>query len=365
MNNSFVIFAGGTGGHVLPAVAFGNYLLKLNKKCTIITDHRGKKFIKDYNGSIKIINASHLSGSFFFKILGLLKLFIGFIQALFFLIKHKPKVAISFGSYAAIPPSLVIILFKIFYKNYFYIHEQNSILGRSNKFFIKHVNKVFLNFDIGCDFNIMYNSKLIKVGLPTNELNSKKIYDKLFLKINKKFVIFVYGGSQGSLAILKCFDKLLSKFSNKDLNSIFFIIQCPKNYSGEFSKKISKYTNSFDISDFFYNLPEILEKTDLIISRCGAGTINDIINYKIPSILIPFPFSKDNHQNENAKILETKECGIILNQNNFDLFKAYNFTYKVFKDEKFKKYISNCFKQHKEINANKLMYESIKNEISK
>ena len=111
----------------------------------------------------------------------------------------------------------------------------------------------------------------------------------------------------------------MSKFSTKELNSIFFIIQCPKNYSGEFSKKISKYTNSFDISDFFYNLPEILEKTDLIISRCGAGTINDIIYHKIPSILIPLPSAKDNHQYENATFLSKQDCGIIMNQDNFDL----------------------------------------------
>ena len=76
---------------------------------------------------------------------------------------------------------------------------------------------------------------------------------------------------------------------------------------------------------FFIILPEILNNTDLIISRCGAGSINDIIHFKIPSILIPLPSAKDNHQYENALFISKKDCGILMDQNNFDLKKASNY----------------------------------------
>ena len=108
MNNSFVIFTGGTGGHVLPAVSFGNYLIKNGFKCVLITDIRGRKYAKLFKGEIKVINASHLSGNYNFKILALVKLLIGFFESLFLILTIKPRFTISFGSYASIPPSFVV-----------------------------------------------------------------------------------------------------------------------------------------------------------------------------------------------------------------------------------------------------------------
>ncbi len=66
MHNSFVIFSGGTGGHVLPAVFFGNYLISNGYRCVLITDNRGKKYSNQFKGKVKTINASHLTGGFFF-----------------------------------------------------------------------------------------------------------------------------------------------------------------------------------------------------------------------------------------------------------------------------------------------------------
>ena len=88
MLNLAVIFTGGTGGHVLPSVAFGNYLIDNGCKCILITDVRGKKYTNQFKGKVKTISASHLTGGFFFKIIGLAKLFMGFCQSFFFLLKR-------------------------------------------------------------------------------------------------------------------------------------------------------------------------------------------------------------------------------------------------------------------------------------
>ena len=111
-------------------------------------------------------------------------------------------------------------------------------------------------------------------------------------------------------------------------------------------------------------MPELLENTDLIISRCGAGTINDIIYYKIPSILIPLPTSKDNHQYENASFLSKQECGIIMGQDNFDSNKALNFIRQILKDNNKRKQIKEKLNQKIILDTNKLMLDLIKNEIS-
>ena len=112
-------------------------------------------------------------------------------------------------------------------------------------------------------------------------------------------------------------------------------------------------------------MPEILTKTDFIISRCGAGAINDIILFKIPSLLIPLPSAKDNHQYENALIISKRDCGIIIDQNNFDLNEASNYIKQILKENVKKTIITNKLKKIKILKTNELMLALIKNEISK
>ena len=78
MHNFVVIFTGGTGGHVLPSVSFGNHLIDNGYKCILITDARGQKYTNQFKGKVKTIKASHLTGGFFYKIVGFVKLLMGF-----------------------------------------------------------------------------------------------------------------------------------------------------------------------------------------------------------------------------------------------------------------------------------------------
>ena len=101
----------------------------------MLVDKRGYKYINNFNGKIHIINSSNLSGNFISKILGLFSLSYGFIQSLFITLYFKPNIAVSFGSYASFFPMLSCIIFKSILKTKLFIHEQNSILGRTNIIF--------------------------------------------------------------------------------------------------------------------------------------------------------------------------------------------------------------------------------------
>mgnify|MGYP001401009390 CR=1 FL=1 len=115
--NKILIITGGTGGHVIPALNFFNYLSNNSKNVFLITDNRGYKFIRNANKkNIIKIHSSHLTGNIIFKILGLIKLLIGFFQSLIIYIKLKPKTIISFGSYASFMPLICFVLFKFFLK---------------------------------------------------------------------------------------------------------------------------------------------------------------------------------------------------------------------------------------------------------
>ena len=364
MNKKIVLLCGGTGGHVLPSVYFGNFLIENGYNCVLITDKRGSKYTDQFIGKVKIISASHLTGTLIFKIIGTIKLLFGFLQSLLFLSFLRPKVAISFGSYASLPSSVAIIFINVITNIKFFIHEQNSIIGKTNKFLLKFSDKIFVNYEKNYNLKKEYIKKIHVVGLP---ISTKIINKSKFQPIpnpNNRFTIFLYGGSQDSMPILNCFEKILTNFSSEELNDIFFIIQCPDKYINDFEKKISKFNIKFLNKDFFYNINEILKISDLIISRCGAGTINDIIHFKVPSILIPLPSAKDNHQYENALIISKINCGIILDQNNFNLEKASNYIKLIF-TKKDRSIIIDKFNKIEILNTNKLMLNLIKDEKSK
>ena len=362
MNKKVLILSGGTGGHVIPAVNFGNYLINKKYICSIISDKRGKKFLNNFNGNVKIINSSHLSGNFFFKILGIIKLISGFFESIIYIVKDKPSIVISFGSYAALPPALIIIFIKKILHIKFYIHEQNSIIGRSNRFLLNFSEKVFLNYNIDFSPNDKNIKRFYHVGLPDNS-SKNNISNEDYDMIDKKnFNIFLYGGSQGSKYLIEYLESLIKKIEPRLIKKFFFIVQCPNNYRSKIIKELNTYNCKYFIKDFFNNIENILVKTNLIISRAGAGTINDIIKYKIPAALIPLPTAKDNHQYENTKLLINAKCAIVINENKDEVLKTINFINKIADNKD--SYIStkNNFLKIKTPNANKLMLDLIENE---
>ena len=147
MNNKILILSGGTGGHVIPSINFGNFLIKKGHECSLILDERGLKYSKFFNGKIYIIKSSHFSGNFLFKVKSIINLLLGLVQSLILIIKIMPKRCISFGSYATLMPLSVILFLKLFINIKIYIHEQNSVIGKVNLLFLPYAEYIFTNFN--------------------------------------------------------------------------------------------------------------------------------------------------------------------------------------------------------------------------
>ena len=225
--NNILIITGGTGGHVIPALNFFNYLNDNSKSAYLLTDNRGYKYISNSDKkNILKIYSSHLTGNFSFKLLGSIKLLIGFLQSLIIFIKLRPKTIISFGSYASFAPLVCFVFFKFSFKTKLYLHEQNSLIGQTNKFFSNKANKIFVNFDKEYPNLNKYKNKIFVVGLPQKIINKDFNYNQRENNNNINFLIFA--GSQGSLDILNFFSKLINEIKRlPNLKKINFIVQCP------------------------------------------------------------------------------------------------------------------------------------------
>jgi UDP-N-acetylglucosamine--N-acetylmuramyl-(pentapeptide) pyrophosphoryl-undecaprenol N-acetylglucosamine transferase len=357
--NKILIITGGTGGHVIPAINFFNYIKNNSNNVFLVTDNRGYKYISNTDKkNILKIYSSHLTGNISFKLLGLIKLLIGFLQSLIIYIKLRPKTIISFGSYASLTPLICFVFFKFFFKTKLYLHEQNSLIGQTNKLFSKQANKIFVNFDKEYPSLNKYRNKIFLVGLPQKQINENSNYKQRKNENNINFLIFA--GSQGSLDILNYFSKITNELK-KLLNSkkINFIVQCPKQMQNQIKNLLTNNNFNFQIKTFFNNFEDILNKTDIALCRSGAGTINDLINYKIPAIILPLPSSKNNHQFENAKILSDIGCAILADKDSKELDKILLFIRNVIDDKSFNNSLLDKYSKIKRYNTNLLMWEHI------
>ena len=302
--NLVIIAAGGTGGHVFPAVSVAKKLMEKGYDVLFSTDERGKKYLKEFaNKSIvyKINTKSRIKlyTSIIFSI----------IKSFIFLAFNRPSCIIGFGGYPSVP--FVFSGQALFVKTI--IHEQNAVFGKANAMLSKFADKILLSFDTPHK-----NNKYEYTGNPTR---FDDIYEKVVYSPCKKKTIFVMGGSQGASVmsgIVK--DAILSL--NKEITDNLFVYQQTR--KEDLEKVASDYKKSkinCQVADFFNNVDEIYTLSDLVISRSGASSIFEIIGFKRPSVLIPYKKSINGDQEANAKFMEEKKASIVLDENNLDFEK--------------------------------------------
>ena len=329
---NILISTGGTGGHVIPALALYDHY-RDNFTTFMTTDKRGLKFIDEKNYPCHIIDTPQISKNKLMLPINLILLFFKVFNSLFFLKKYKIDYLISTGGYMSLPLCVAakIINLKII------LFEPNMVLGKSNKLFLKYSTKVVCYTTNIINFPESFKSKIYLI----NPILRKKIYSNIEknLKVNHKVLkILIIGGSQGA----KFFDKKISNLIveiNKKIK-IFVIHQIVYKSSHSEIKNIYEENN---IDNFLFEFDDkIFDKfntIDLAITRSGASTIFELVELNIPFIAIPLPNSKDNHQYFNAKFYVDKDCCWLINQSEFENIEIKNFVKNLLinKDEILKK----------------------------
>ncbi len=322
MKKKILISTGGSGGHVMPAITIYDHL-KNHSDVMISTDQRGFKYLDDEKYKIFLIDTPRLN-RFILMPFSILVVFFLTLKSLSLLKREKINMLISTGGYMSLPLCLAAKILKI----KILLLEPNMIIGRANKFFLNFCEKI-----ITYDNNIInFPKKFLYKLIVLSPLLRKKYYERNYdLKKNKRFSVIVIGGSQGA----KIFDELLHQTFIK-ISKIrpLKVIHQTNEKNINLLKKLY-LTNKIEniVFKFDQNLDKLLKEADLCITRAGASSLAEISSLNIPFIAIPLPTSKDNHQLQNAKYYEKKNCCWIIDQNNFDQLKFENLILDILKND--------------------------------
>jgi len=312
-NAPIILAAGGTGGHVFPAEALAETLLCRNRKLIWLKDERTKTFYKnlcDLESYTIRLNSNNNSG-----IIGrsrkFISLVIGICKAWLIINKIRPAVVIGFGSYASASVMVAAILNRVPTA----IHEQNTVIGKTNRILARFVNAVCISYNK--TLMIPKGVDPFLTGMPVRS-DFRFVRDKPYLppRDNDDIKIVVLGGSQGAAVFSKVIPFALGLFPKQFRKRFNVVQQCREEFITETYKSYSSSGVRVILKPFFDNIPDLFSNSHLFIVRSGSSTLNELAFSGRPAIYIPYPSSADDHQTLNAVSLSDSGGGWHISQDN-------------------------------------------------
>lgn len=297
-----VVMAGGTGGHVYPALTVANELMNRNVDVSWVGRGFGIEKTLVTQAKIKMIDINvrgYAGKGQLNKIVSIVLLMLNLTKLLFIFIKNRPSAVIGFGGYISLPGSIAakILFIPVL------LHEQNSRIGIANKIIAKFANKTLLAFDGA--FN---GDRILITGNPVRkEICDLNNVQKTYSDAVKLLIV---GGSLGA----EFFNKHIIDAISEDMH-ISVIHQCGNHDKEEIEKRYMDKGINATVVNYIDNIENIYKETDLVICRAGAMTVSELLCAAIPAIYIPFPYAIYNHQYHNAKFVEKIKGGYVIDEN--------------------------------------------------
>ena len=301
--NNLLIAASGTGGHIFPALTIADEIsdywditwLGIKSRCEV--DLVPKKY------TLFLLDFKTPSKKNIFLLLQYLRIIFASFRVLKIINQRKISLILTTGGYISAP---TIIAAKIS-NTPIIIHESNLEPGLVTKYFGRLCDFVLIGFKDTDKY--LRQCRTFYTGTPLRQqfYTSNKLPD--WVPNNDEPLILIMGGSQGATAINQMLYYSLDFLLEKNIRIVHII------GNNENIDLNSKKNKNYIRRRFINNIAALMQNCDLVISRSGAGAINELIYTQKPSILIPFPNSKNNHQEKNALLLSSLGGAILLNQN--------------------------------------------------
>ncbi len=310
---SIMLAAGGTGGHLFPAQALGEELIRRGYEVDLITDTRGNVFGADFPArKIYKVPAATFRGRSPIeatKTLGTLGN--GFQSAYRLIGEAAPRAIIGFGGYPTLAPVLAAMGRGVPSA----IHEQNSVMGQANRFLAPMVKAIACAFEKTKYLEGKLLAKMRVTGTPLrNTVLALHNIPYRPPSSQAQLNLLVVGGSQGAKYFSDIVPQALQLLPEQIRDRLFVMQQCREEDIDRVFDAYEAAGVAAELATFFEDLPYRMSNSHLIIARSGATTIAELCALGRPALLVPLPHAKDNDQLENATRLENAGGGWCLPQ---------------------------------------------------
>lgn len=309
MKKKIIIAVGSTGGHFFPALRIARHSREKYKIESVFLGPVKSEFQNILQKEkIPFVNLpiSSASGNIITIVSAYYpSMFKAIVKSFFVLYRIRPRLVIGMGSFGSFPACISAYLLKI----PLFLHEQNIVSGKANRFLAKFAQKIFVAFPNYYPIS----EKTLLVGNPVEKLepdiDKQTCYEKFGLDKDKK-TLLIFGGSQGAFSLNAWVINILTKISNFQNWQVIHVTGKSdyKRIKGRYEKlKISSV-----VLPFLFPMDYAYLISDLAIARGGALSLSELSFWGIPSLIVPYSCAKDNHQEHNALYFHKKGGAYLL-----------------------------------------------------
>jgi UDP-N-acetylglucosamine--N-acetylmuramyl-(pentapeptide) pyrophosphoryl-undecaprenol N-acetylglucosamine transferase len=299
LSRHYVLAAGGTGGHMIPAHALAEELMLRGHRVALVTDDRGARIPGLFDGAqVHILPAGRLGGGPLGWFRAIRNIATGRAMAMRLYETFRPSAVIGFGGYPALPALLAAKSDGIATL----IHEQNAVLGRVNRLMGGRVDAIATAYEEVQRLPKRARERVQLVGNPVRD-EILALRDQPYPPLGEDgiFRLLVTGGSQGASILSQVVPEGLALLPEHFRRRLQVTQQCRAEDIEQVRAKYASLGIPADLATYMPDLPERLAWSHLVIGRAGASTIAELTAAGRPAILIPYPAATDDHQTFNAR----------------------------------------------------------------
>ena len=307
MSGPILIAAGGTGGHMFPALALGRALAQRGRAVTLVTDSRGARYVQG-ELPFTIVSAGSPSGGILASLKGCRPAGArACCQSLTALRRARPVAAAAFGGYASVPAAVAAAMNRV----PLLVHEQNAVFGRANRMTARFARAVALSFEPTAEVPVRPGLRRLLTGNPTRpEFASQAAAPAA----SDRFRVLVLGGSQGARVFSDVVPAALALLPADLRARLDLAQQCRPEDLDRVRAAYAALGCEVELASFFTDVPARMAAIDLLVSRSGASTVAEVLALGRPSLLVPYLHAADDHQTANAKALAEAGAAILVPQ---------------------------------------------------
>lgn len=316
MNNArspVMIFAGGTGGHVFPALAVAKQIKQQSVPVIWVGTKHGieAKVVPNAGFKIEWISVNGLRGkNTVTYLLAPFKLALTSLQVTWLLIKHRPCAVLGMGGFVAGPGGLIAALLR----KPLIIHEQNAIAGLTNRILAPFAKRILTGFP-----STFVRKNVEVLGNPVrSEISQIQRLQKIAEPEGRPLNILIIGGSLGAQALNENVPAALAEVSRMLSDELKPEIwhQAGENKQNITRDHYAEYGVKARVDAFIEDMQDAYAWADLVICRAGAITVAELSVVGIGAVFIPYPYAVDDHQTANASALVNAGAAVMIDEKN-------------------------------------------------